>query len=54
MYMNIVQAYLEECRYNLSLAKDFGYDDTSQLMPQLEEASKLLQAYTSSIRDSES
>lgn len=48
-YMNIAQASLEECRYYLVLAKDLGYGDTSQLMSRLEEVSKLLQAYTSSI-----
>ena len=50
--MNIAQASLEECRYYLILAKDLGYGDTSQLMSRLEEVSKLLQAYTSSILDS--
>jgi four helix bundle protein len=51
-YMNIAQASLEECRYYLILAKDLGYGDTLQLMPLLEEVSKLLEAYTSSILDS--
>ncbi|MBW2020830.1 MAG: four helix bundle protein [Deltaproteobacteria bacterium] len=50
-YMNIAQASLEECRYYLILAKDLGYGDTSRLMSQLEEVSKLLEAYTSSILD---
>ncbi len=48
-YMNIAQASLEECRYYLVLAKDLGYGDTSRLMPQLEEVSKLLETYTSPI-----
>ncbi len=51
-YMNIAQGSLEECRYYLILAKDLGYGDTSQLMLQLEEVSKLLEVYTSSILDS--
>ncbi|MBU2621735.1 MAG: four helix bundle protein [Proteobacteria bacterium] len=51
-YMNIAQGSLEECRYYLILAKDLGYGDTSQLMPQLEEVSKLLEAYTASILNS--
>jgi four helix bundle protein len=51
-YMNIAQASLEECRYYLILAKDLGYSDTSPLMSQLKEVSKLLEAYTSSILDS--
>ncbi len=51
-YMNIAQGSAEECRYYLILAKDLGYVDTLQLMSQLEEVSKLLEAYTSSILDS--
>jgi four helix bundle protein len=51
-YMNIAQASLEECQYYLILAKDLGYGDTLRLMPHLEEVSKLLEAYTSSILDS--
>jgi len=51
-HMNISQASLEECRYYLILAKDLGYGDTSRLMLQIEEVSKLLEAYTSSILDS--
>ena len=52
-YMNIAQGSLEECRSrckrDLILAKDLGYSDTSLLMSQLEEVSKLLEAYTASI-----
>jgi four helix bundle protein len=48
-YMNIAQASLEECRYYLILSKDLGYGDTLQLMSQLEEVSKLLEAYTASM-----
>ena len=51
-YMNIAQGSLEECRYYLILAKDLGYSDTSLLMSQLEEVSKLLEIYTASILDS--
>ena len=51
-YMNIAQASLEECRYYLILAKDLNYGDTSKTLTQLEEASKLLQAYLSSILNS--
>ncbi len=47
--MNIAQGSLEECRYYLILAKDLGYGYTVQLMSQLEEVSKLLQAYLSSL-----
>lgn len=50
-YMNIAQGSVEECRYYLILTKDPGYGDTSELMTQLEEVSKILEAYTSSILD---
>jgi four helix bundle protein len=48
-YLNIAQGSLEECRYYLILAKDLGYGDTSHLMMQIEETSKLLEAYLSSV-----
>ena len=48
-FMNIAQSSLEECRYYLILSKDLGYSDTSSLMDQLEEVSKLLEAYCRSI-----
>ncbi len=48
-FLNIAQASLEECRYYLILTKDLGYGDTVELMPQIEEVSRLLQAYTVSI-----
>jgi four helix bundle protein len=51
-FLNITQGSLEECRYYLILAKDLDYRDTSTLMGKLEEVSKLLEAYLSSILDS--
>jgi four helix bundle protein len=48
-FMNIAQGSLEECRYYLILARDLGYGDTSQLMPRLEEVSKLLEKYSAAI-----
>ena len=48
-FLNIAQASLEECRYYLILIKDLGYGDTVELMLQIEEVSRLLQAYTASI-----
>lgn len=48
-FMNIAQGSLEECRYYLILAKDLGYGESRQLMAQLEEASKLLERYTTAI-----
>lgn len=51
-YLNIAQSSLEECRYYLILIKDLGYTDISKIMPKLEEVSKLLQAYTACIKNS--
>jgi four helix bundle protein len=48
-FLNIAQASLEECRYYLILAKDLNYGDTTRLQPQLEEVSKLLEAYAAKI-----
>ena len=44
-FMNIAQGSLEECRYYLILARDLSYGDISTHMNQLEEVSKLLNAY---------
>ncbi len=51
-FLNIAQGSLEECRYYLILAQDLDYGETSKLMEKLEEVSKLLEAYLSSILDS--
>jgi len=48
-FMNISQGSLEECRYYLILARDLGYGDSRQLMSQLEEVSRLLDAYARAI-----
>jgi len=53
-FMNIAQGSLEECRYYLILARDLAYMDSSKLMSQLEEVSKLLNAYGKSILNSDS
>jgi len=42
---NIAQGSIEECRYYLILAKDLGYGDTRTLEKNLEEISRLLEAY---------
>jgi len=47
--MNIAQGSLEECRYYLILARDLGDSETSDLMSQVEEVSKLLDAYAKAI-----
>ncbi|MFI5396027.1 MAG: four helix bundle protein [Candidatus Binatia bacterium] len=44
-FMNIAQASLEETRYYLILARDLGYGDDVVLRTQLEEVSRLLEAY---------
>lgn len=46
---NISQSSLEECRYYLLLTQDLGYGKTSELSVLLEEVSKLLEAYASSV-----
>ncbi|HVM62526.1 MAG TPA: four helix bundle protein [Verrucomicrobiae bacterium] len=51
-FMNIAQGSLEECRYYLILAKDLGYGDNKPVLTQLEEVSKLLEAYASAILNS--
>jgi four helix bundle protein len=48
-FMNIAQGSLEECRYYLILIHDLKYGDSSELMTQLEEVSKLLDAYSCAI-----
>lgn len=47
--MNIAQGSLEECRYYLILVKDLKFGSCDGAMNQLEEVSKLLDAYTSSL-----
>ena len=53
-FMNIAQGSLEECRYYLILAKDLGYMESKELMVQLEEVSKLLNAYAKAVLISDS
>ena len=48
-FMNIAQGSLEECRYYLILIHDLEYGDSSGLFIQLEEVSKMLDAYASAI-----
>jgi four helix bundle protein len=44
-YYNIAQGSLEESRYYLILSQDLEYGDTTQLMVDLEEISRMLDAY---------
>src|SRR6476660_4230338 len=48
-FMNLAEGSLEECRYYLILTQDLGYGQTAPLMSVLEEASRLLNAYTRAI-----
>ena len=51
-FMNIAQGSLEETRYYLILIRDLNYGKTSQLMDQIDEISKMLEAYTKAILNS--
>lgn len=44
-FNNIAQGSLEECRYDLILARDLGYGDGFDLMSSLEEISRMLESY---------
>jgi len=48
-FMNLAEGSVEECRYFLILSKDLGYGDTKKLSTALEEASRLLHAYSTAI-----
>jgi four helix bundle protein len=52
-FYNIAQGSLEECRYYLILTKDLEYGDASETAVLLTEVSKLLEAYSRSIRNSD-
>ena len=52
-FMNTAEGSIEECRYYLILAEDLGYGTTEKLMPILEEVSRLLNAYSKAILNSE-
>lgn len=44
-YYNIAQGSADECLYQLILAHDLKYTDTTALQSELEEVSRLLQGY---------
>jgi len=48
-FLTISQGSLEECRYYLILSQDLGYALTADLECNLEDASRLLMAYTDKI-----
>ena len=47
--LNISQGSIEECRYYLILSEDLDYGQSDTLMSQLEEVSRLLNAYAKAI-----
>ena len=52
-FLNIAQSSAEECRYYLILTHDLKYADISDVELLLQEVSKLLEAYTRSILNSD-
>ena len=48
-FMNISQGSLEEVRYYFILAKDLGYANTEKILIQLQEVSRMLNAYARKI-----
>lgn len=50
-FYNIAQASLEECRYYLILTSDLKFCKCDKLMVDLENISKLLEAYCMRVRD---
>ena len=53
-FMNIAQGSLEESRYYLILVRDLEYGDVTEAKAILEETSKLLEAYSRAMLNSES
>jgi four helix bundle protein len=48
-FYNISEGSVEECRYYLILARDLGFADTTELMKDLEEVSRMLRSYIAAI-----
>ena len=53
-YFNIAQGSIEESQYYLILVRDLEYGDVSESSRLIEEVSKLLEAYSQVIRNSDS
>jgi len=53
-FFNIAQASVEECRYFLILTRDLEYADTHEAYRLIQEVSKLLDAYSKGILNSDS
>jgi four helix bundle protein len=52
-FYNIARGSLEECRYYLILSHDLGYSENPELSKKLEETSKLLEAFTKTLLNSD-
>jgi four helix bundle protein len=52
-FMNTAEGSLEETRYYLRLAQDLSYGQTESIMRQVEETSRLLNAYSKAILTSD-
>lgn len=52
-FLNIAQGSLEESRYYLILTRDLRYANISKVSPLAEEVSKLLEAYSAAILNSD-
>jgi four helix bundle protein len=52
-FLNIAQGSLEECRYYFRLAKDLNYLDGGTSSAEIEEVSRMLEAYAAAIRRSQ-
>jgi len=48
-FYNIAQGSADECLYQLILAHDLGYVDTTQLQTDIEEVSRMLQGYMTAL-----
>ncbi len=53
-FLNISQGSLEECRYYIILSQDLGYENQSELDKKLQDVSKLIDAYSKAILNSDS
>lgn len=51
-FLNIAQGSLEESRYYLILANDLNYGENNKLMTDIEEVSRLIEAYYKAIMNS--
>jgi four helix bundle protein len=49
-FLNIAEGSLEETRYYLILSMDLGYADCTALLAQVEEVSRMLDAYSRAVR----